>query len=69
MPRYFSWMSSLAGQIFALAVAPLVAHALVQALGERLGQAIGERFGHDRVVVVVLGSEARRTVPSARCRS
>ena len=32
---------------------------LVQLLGERLGEAVGERLDHDRVVVVVLGLEAR----------
>ena len=36
------------------AVAPLVAHALVQALGEGFGEAVGEGLGHDGVVVVVL---------------
>ena len=45
-------------QVFAAAVAPFVAHALVQAFGEGLGQAVGERLGHDGVVVVVLGAES-----------
>ena len=29
----------------------------MQAFGEGFGEAVGERFGHDRVVVVVVGSE------------
>ncbi|KAG1249785.1 hypothetical protein G6F68_013143 [Rhizopus microsporus] len=34
-------------------------HALMQALGQRLGEAVGERLQKDRVVVVMLGLEAR----------
>ena len=56
-------MSSSVREVLVAAVAPLVAHALVQALGEGLGQAVGERLGHDGVVVVVLGPEARRRAP------
>src|SRR5580658_104304 len=41
----------------ALAVAPLVAHALVKALGKGFGQPIGKGLGHDGVVVVVLRLE------------
>ncbi len=48
----------LVAQVFVAAVTPFAAHPLVQAFGERLGQAIRERFGHDGVVVVVLGPEA-----------
>ena len=58
MPRYFSWISSSVRQIFVAAIAPLVAHALVQAFGEGFGEAVGEGLGHDGVVVVVLGAEA-----------
>ena len=38
---------------------PRAARGLVEVLGERLGEAVGERLDHDRVVVVVLGREAR----------
>ena len=46
------------GEVFGAAVAPLVADALVQAFGEGFGEAVGEGFGHDGVVVVVVGAEA-----------
>ncbi len=57
MPRYFSWISSSHGQIFLATVAPFVAYPLVQAFGECFSQAIGDCLRHDRVVVVVLGTE------------
>ncbi len=46
------------GEGFRAAVAPLVAHALVEALGEGFGEAVGDGLGHDGVVVVVGGAEA-----------
>ena len=39
------------------AVAPLIAHALVQAFGESFSQAVGNGFGHDRVVVIMRRTE------------
>src|SRR6202012_751288 len=45
-------------QAFLAAVAPFLAYALVQAFGEGFRQAVGDGFRHDRVVVVVLGTEA-----------
>ncbi len=53
----------LLGEILAMAVAPDVAHHLVQVLGEGLGEPIGQRLGHDGVVVVVLRRESARTPP------
>src|SRR5690606_11880912 len=50
---------------FVLAVAPLDAGALVEALGEGFGEAVGEGFGHDGVVVVVLRLELEDEVLQA----
>ncbi len=44
--------------MFVAAVAPFVAHALVEAFGEGFGETVGYCFGHDGVVVVVVGAEA-----------
>ena len=45
-------------QIFIASIAPLLAHALVQAFRKRLGQSVRDRLRHDRVVVVVRGPES-----------
>ena len=58
MPRYFLVDEFRVAELLRAAVAPLIPHALVQALGKGFGQPIGEGLGHDRVVVVVLGAEA-----------
>ena len=53
------------GQLLVPAVAPVAAGVLVQHLGEGLGQAVGQGLDHDRVVVVVVGLEARRQLVGA----
>ena len=40
----------------------------MQTFGERLGEPVGQRFGHDRVVVVVLGPEALTDLVQADAR-
>ena len=57
MPRYLFVDQLLGREPFSSSVAPLLAHALVQAFGEGLGETVRERFGHDGVVVVVIGFE------------
>ena len=55
----------LGREVFGAAVTPGVANLLVQVLGEGFGEAVGECFGHDRVVVIVVGLEARGQVGKA----
>ncbi len=52
-------------ECFGAAVPPGVANLLVQVLGEGFGEAVGEGFGHDRVVVVVIGFELQDQVREA----
>ena len=45
-------------QMFLATVAPLIPHLLVQAFSESFRQSISYSFGHDRVVVIMLGAES-----------
>src|ERR1700733_1699849 len=45
------------GKVFAAAIAPLIADALVKTLGEGFCEAVCDGLSHDGVVIVVLGFE------------
>ena len=45
------------GEVFGTTITPLVTNAFVEAFGEGFGEAISEGFGHDGVVVIVVGAE------------
>src|SRR5581483_7989502 len=55
-PAIFFMNQVFLAQVFRTAVTPLITDTLVQAFGESLRQAIRKGFGHDGVVVVVLGA-------------
>src|SRR5438045_1516388 len=58
----------LAAEVFAFAVAPFLAGALMQALGEGFGKAVGECFRHDRIVVVMILLESGAEFVHAKAR-